>query len=152
MMTVAEIRRENLDGLIKQHESVANLNDRLGWPRTDPRLSRIRNANMRGDRGKPFQMGDSMAREIEAALGLELGWMDNRHVAVAAGDVALRADEDRADYSLPASSTLRPPTAGTDYRTVAYSLAAALDASNQKVDIRRFLAMVDAAFRNLKGH
>ncbi|CAN5649922.1 hypothetical protein BH10PSE18_BH10PSE18_15070 [soil metagenome] len=75
--TIAEIRRARLDTLINESGSIAELNEKLGWPRTDPRLTRIRNANIRQDRGTPFQMGDAMARDIETALGLEAGWMDN---------------------------------------------------------------------------
>ncbi|PZO17655.1 MAG: hypothetical protein DCF26_09510 [Burkholderiales bacterium] len=63
--------------LIKRFESIAALNDALGWPRADSRLSRIKNGNIRSDReGKVFQMGDNIAREIETTLKLEAGWMD----------------------------------------------------------------------------
>jgi len=77
MKTTAEIRRERLEQLIAQHQSIANLNVALGRSRADPKLAQIRNANTRADRGKPYQMGDVMAREIEQTLGLERGWMDN---------------------------------------------------------------------------
>lgn len=77
MQTIAEIRRARLERLIEQHESIANLNVALGWPRTDPKLAQIRNANTRPGRDKPYQMGDAMAREIEEKLQLERGWMDN---------------------------------------------------------------------------
>lgn len=63
--------------LLDKHGSFANLNDALGWTRTDSRLSRIKNQNQRTDRdGKTFQMGSPMARAIEAALSLPVGWMD----------------------------------------------------------------------------
>lgn len=77
MQTIAEIRRARLEKLIEEHETIANLNVLLGWARTDPKLAQIRNANMRPGRTKPYQMGDSMAREIEDTLKLERGWMDN---------------------------------------------------------------------------
>lgn len=77
MQTIAEIRRKRLEHLIDKHGSIANLNVALGWPRTDPKLAQIRNANTRPGRDKPYQMGDSMAREIEEKLNLERGWMDN---------------------------------------------------------------------------
>lgn len=77
MQTVYETRRQRLEMLIKKHGSIAGLNERLGWARTDSRVSRIRNANARSDRdGKVFQMGDAMAREIEETLALAEGWMD----------------------------------------------------------------------------
>lgn len=77
MQTIAEIRRARLEQLIEQHGTIANLNVALGWPRTDPKLAQIRNANVRPGRDKPYQMGDAMARELEDTLGLERGWMDN---------------------------------------------------------------------------
>ncbi len=77
MQTIAEIRRARLEQLIEQHGSIANLNIALGWARTDPKLTQIRNANTRQGRDKPYQMGDAMAREIETTLQLERGWMDN---------------------------------------------------------------------------
>lgn len=76
MLTASETRRVRTEMLIKQHGSAAALNTALGWPRTDPKLAQIRNANPRPGRDKPYQMGDAMAREIEEALNLERGWMD----------------------------------------------------------------------------
>ncbi len=77
MHTVYETRRQRLGQLIDKYGSIAALNDALGFPRTDSRLSRIRNANARTDRGgKVFQMGDAIAREIETTLSLPTGWMD----------------------------------------------------------------------------
>ena len=63
--------------LLRKYGTFAAMNEALGWPRTDSRLSRIKNANARTDRGgKIFQMGDAIARELEGTLGLEEGWMD----------------------------------------------------------------------------
>lgn len=77
MQTVYETRRERLGLLLKRHGTFAAMNEALQWPRTDSRLSRIRNANARTDRsGKVFQMGDALAREIEQKLSLPEGWMD----------------------------------------------------------------------------
>lgn len=76
MKTVSETRRDRLEMLIKQHGSLAELNEKLGWARTDPKLTQIRNANARAGREKPYQMGDAMAREIEDKLEIERGWMD----------------------------------------------------------------------------
>lgn len=76
MQTVSETRRTRLEMLIKKHGSLAELNEKLGWTRTDPKLSQIRNANTRPGRKKSYQMGDAMAREIEERLSLERGWMD----------------------------------------------------------------------------
>lgn len=76
MYTASETRRIRLEQLIKKFGSAAALNTALGWVRTDPKLAQIRNANPRPGRGKPYQMGDAMAREIEETLHLERGWMD----------------------------------------------------------------------------
>ncbi len=77
MQTVYETRRQRIEMLIKEYGSIAALNEKLGWSRTDSRISRVKNANARTDRdGKVFQMGDGMAREIETTLALEEGWMD----------------------------------------------------------------------------
>lgn len=76
MYTAAETRRARLEILIAQHGGIAELNEKLTWSRTDPKLSQIRNANTRPGRDKPYQMGDAMAREIEEKLKLERGWMD----------------------------------------------------------------------------
>lgn len=151
MKTIAEIRRENLREIIDRFGSIAETNERMGWDRTDPRLTRIRNANVRGDRGKPFQMGDAMAREIERTIGLEEGWMDNvhRHATALIGT----AEEDRPEYLVGDAPEAVRPAQGHDYRTVAYSLAAAIDTTPgaAKVSIRGFLKMVDAAFEQLGG-
>lgn len=77
MRTIAETRRERLEMLITQHGGkLANLNEALGYERNSTKLAKLRNANIRQDRGKPYQMGDALAREIEDALHLERGWMD----------------------------------------------------------------------------
>lgn len=77
MQTSAEIRRSRLGQLVEKHGSIADLNQAIGWARTDPKLSQIKNNNKRPGRDASYQMGDAMAREIEDALGLERGWMDN---------------------------------------------------------------------------
>ena len=75
--TIDETRREKLELLLKKYGSFAELNEAIGYPRTDSRLSRIKNQNARTDReGKTFLMGSPMAREIEHALDLPNGWMD----------------------------------------------------------------------------
>lgn len=76
VQTIHETRRQRLNLLLKT-TTLADLNEALGWPRTDARLSRIKSAVRRGDReGKFFEMGDAIAREIEKALGKPLGYMD----------------------------------------------------------------------------
>lgn len=78
MLTCAEIRRLRLLSLIERYGTISALNEALGWPRTDPKISQIKNENVRKDRsGSIYRMGDAMAREIEEKLNLERGWMDN---------------------------------------------------------------------------
>lgn len=76
MQTVFETRRARLKELIAKFGSIAALNLALGWDATNPRLSQIQNRSIRSDRGTPYEMGDSTAREIETKLLLEVGWMD----------------------------------------------------------------------------
>lgn len=152
MKTIAEIRRENLQELITEAGSIADLNERMGWDRTDPRFTRIRNANVRKDRGKVFQMGDAMARDLERAMGREEGWMDNVHRRVP----ALATGEPGEDYGhgeQPGGAQPSRPAYGHDYRTVAYSVAAAIETTPgaSKMTIRSFLKMVDAAYEQLRG-
>ena len=53
MQTVSETRRNRLEMLIKKFGSIAELNTKLDWNRTDPKLALVRNANKRQDRAKP---------------------------------------------------------------------------------------------------
>jgi hypothetical protein len=77
LKTASETRRERLESLIGQHGSVAELNDAVGLARTDPRLSQIRNGSLRsGRQAGRYLMGHAMARQIEQALSLPVGWMD----------------------------------------------------------------------------
>lgn len=92
MQTSSEIRRSRLTQLVDRYGSIADLNQALGWARTDPKLSQIKNNNKRPGREASYQMGDAMAREIEESLGLERGWMDN--------PIAATEQMDRADPRL----------------------------------------------------
>lgn len=76
MKTIGEIRRDNLEILLLQFRSLADLNEKLELARTDSTLSQIRNRST-SSRGKPRAMGEPLARKIEVALKLEPGWMDN---------------------------------------------------------------------------
>ncbi len=78
MDTVEETRRHRLQMLVKKHDSMASLCEKLGYARNETAtLTRILNANVRHDRGgEPYNMGSPMARKIEEKLSLGLGWMD----------------------------------------------------------------------------
>jgi hypothetical protein len=78
MKTVEETRRDRLQLLVEKHGGMANLVEKLGSARNETAaLTRVLNANIRHERdGTPYVMGSPKARAIEAALGLEKGWMD----------------------------------------------------------------------------
>jgi hypothetical protein len=76
MKTVFQTRRERLKELIRRYGTIAALNLALGWEATNARISQIQNGSIRSDRGKPYELGDPTAREIEEKLGLEVGWLD----------------------------------------------------------------------------
>ena len=65
METVTEIRRQNLNFLIEQYKTIANLNLALGRPRHDSTLSQIRNQVKINKRQGLRSMGIAMARSIE---------------------------------------------------------------------------------------
>ena len=75
--TISETRLDRLNILVKRHSnSLAELNEALGLSRADATLSQIRTKAPHSKTGKPRSMGDDLARKIENALGLPLGWMD----------------------------------------------------------------------------
>ena len=79
MRPVSEIRRENLELLIEEEGTIPALNEKLGRRRNDPSLSFIRAQSVRSSTGKPYLMGDKLARDIESKLKLGRGWMDADH-------------------------------------------------------------------------
>lgn len=85
---VKSIRRENLRHLIKLHGGNSALAKKVAT--TPSYLSQIMSEKTRGE------VGDRFARQIEEALGLDLGWMSTDHaakaVAVAGVPVATEGD------------------------------------------------------------
>jgi phage repressor protein C with HTH and peptisase S24 domain len=80
MKPIAEIRRENLGLLRERFGSWASLNTELGRDRRDSTLSQIYNKAPDSKTGRPRQMGDVQARDIEALLKIkEPLWMDIDH-------------------------------------------------------------------------
>lgn len=82
MRPVSEIRRENLELLIEEEGTIPALNEKLGRRRNDPSLSFIRAQSVRSSTGKPYLMGDKLARDIESKLKLGRGWMDTDHTGM----------------------------------------------------------------------
>lgn len=72
--TAAEIRRENLVRVINAHFGgvAARLAEKLGVPL--PQIARLTS-----DAASRRNIGDSLARDIEQAVGLDRGWMDAPH-------------------------------------------------------------------------
>jgi hypothetical protein len=88
MLTIADIRRQNLEALVKRFggaNALCAAAAERGVEVSPVYVSQIRNQTpvRRKDKslGPPRGMGDDQARAIEVGLGLELGWMDNIHRA-----------------------------------------------------------------------
>lgn len=78
MKTIAEIRWANLNKLVEDYGSIAELNRRLGRKPDDTTLGVIlRKVVLKS--GKTRGMGDSLARDLETGLALSEGWMDADH-------------------------------------------------------------------------
>lgn len=76
MKTVEEVRRERLALLRKEAGSLVALNEKLGLNSRDATLSQILNEAKNSRTGTPKQMGSKLARQLEAACGKDVGWMD----------------------------------------------------------------------------
>lgn len=92
MRPVSEIRRENLELLIEEEGTIPALNEKLGRRRNDPSLSFIRAQSVRSSTGKPYLMGDKLARDIESKLKLGRGWMDTDHTGMLIDSIEKPAD------------------------------------------------------------
>lgn len=92
MRPVSEIRRENLELLIEEEGTIPALNEKLGRRRNDPSLSFIRAQSVRSSTGKPYLMGDKLARDIESKLKLGRGWMDTDHTGMLIDSIDKPAD------------------------------------------------------------
>lgn len=75
MDTIEETRRKRLELLIKEHESLTNLADKL-FPMSVSQISQWRNASPSSRSKRPRTMNSDSARLIEERLGKPIGWMD----------------------------------------------------------------------------
>lgn len=91
MNDIYEVRHENLMRLLDEYGSVAELNERIGKKRNDAALSIVKNRAI-GARGKPRQMGNSLARLLENKLGLGHGWMDTDHTGMLVSTIEEESD------------------------------------------------------------
>lgn len=76
MKPIGEIRRENLGRLRDRYGTWPALNVVLGRSGRDATLGQIWNRSPDSKSGRPRQMGDRLARDIESRLGLPSGWLD----------------------------------------------------------------------------
>lgn len=76
-MDIRTIRRANFDRLVTEATSIAELARKTGA--SEKYLSQIK-TGFQGKRDKtPRQVGDSLARKLEAGMGKPNGWMDSIH-------------------------------------------------------------------------
>ncbi len=78
-MSVSQIRWSNLNLLIAKFGSIANINEKLERTRNNSLLYQLKNKSINSTSGKKRNIGNKIAREIEAKLGLDDGWMDIEH-------------------------------------------------------------------------
>lgn len=76
--TLADVRRENLEAVLKKYKTVADFNEALGRKRKDTTITQIRNQSGLNS-GRPRKMGADLARDIEKKLALPDGWLDDDH-------------------------------------------------------------------------
>lgn len=79
MKTNKDIRHENLLILIKEEGSIQAVADKTG--KSHAQISQLKNKAPYQGTGNPRGVGDSLAREIEAAFSKPVGWMDVLHEA-----------------------------------------------------------------------
>lgn len=79
-----ELRRAGLQILITEAGGITQLADQCGV--SEKNLQHIlRRAKMPGDK-KPRDIGDQLARRLEAGMGRPQGWLDYGHAAVKVSD------------------------------------------------------------------
>lgn len=118
MKCIGQIRRERLHELKRAHGmTLAELNEKLGRERRDATLSQILNGSPNTRTGRAREMGNDQARAIEAAFGLEHGWLDmdpdfeqaqQKLAAASEQPSALRATEASGQYSAWPFRRMRP--------------------------------------------
>lgn len=81
MEAIGEIRRRNLGRLKDRFGTWSSLNLALGRSTRDATLGQLWNRNVDSKTGRPREMGSTLARAIEARLGLQTGWMDTPDAA-----------------------------------------------------------------------
>lgn len=91
MKTIGQIRRERLAQLqAEQRLTFAEMNVRLGRSRRDGTFSQIANQAPNSKSGKPRQMGDDQARDLEKEFKLPVGWFDTDPIIEVITDELIR--------------------------------------------------------------
>lgn len=80
MKPVSEIRRENLEALLKTNSQVA-IASAAGGKTSPVYINQLRKQTPDKSTGRPRTMGSDLARRIERGMGLPDGWMDADHSA-----------------------------------------------------------------------
>ena len=96
--TISEIRLENLLTLIDEMGSAEALAEAAGTSAVY--LSQVKNKSPDSKTGKPRQIGDPMARRLEAAGKKPEGWMDNVHSWPAQVQTVMAAMEHMTPWQL----------------------------------------------------
>ena len=78
MMTIDEIRRQNLESLLGEFGSVAAFAEKIGLNGAS-QVSQWRHSSPDSKTGKPRAISTATARQIEKACDKPIGWMDNVH-------------------------------------------------------------------------
>lgn len=102
MLTAEEIRHQNFVLLLDTQCGgvLARMAEKLS--KQPAYIHHMRNQTVHSSTGKPRELGKDVAREIEAAFGLERGWMDHEHNAA---ELVLGKDASFAVTPFPARST-----------------------------------------------
>lgn len=94
-MTINDIRRQNLEILILERATIRALAEACDV--NDAYLSQVRNALGDSRHKNPRNIGDEIARKLEAGTGKHYGWMDSSHLAGAETPTFTGAKEPEAD-------------------------------------------------------
>ena len=75
--TIDNIRHANFLELLASYKNLQTFADAL--QRSNSQISQLKNRSKHSKSGEPREIGDDMARHIEAQLGKPRGWMDQEH-------------------------------------------------------------------------
>lgn len=104
--TISGIRHANLLALIEAAGGVGPFSERV--ERSYSQISQLKNRSRHSTTGQPREIGDDIARHIEAKLQLPEGWMDHPHAELPPleerGATVLRVAEPPAPFNVRRTS------------------------------------------------